>query len=93
MTQIQSQANTLFKKELVELEEGRVQELDWDPKNWGLTYKQNEEILKIGLGERDESVKKACEKLLVGWFDGTGGDVEIVSTSWSLGVREKKSFE
>jgi len=46
---------------------------------WGLTFDQTEMITKIGLGERDESVKKACEKLLAGWFDGAGGNVEVVS--------------
>lgn len=45
----------------------------------GLTFDQTEMITKIGLGERDESVKKACEKLLAGWFDGAGGNVEVVS--------------
>lgn len=39
-----------------------------------LSNEQSHEVVKTGLGEREETVKKACKKLISAWSDKDGGD-------------------
>lgn len=39
------------------------------------------EVVRVGLGEREASVKRAAKKLVASWVDAAGGDLVKVSSA------------
>lgn len=47
-----------------------------------LSSEQSHQVIKTGLGEREETVFKACKKLINAWTDKDGGEAIKVSHDW-----------
>ncbi|SJX60507.1 related to Condensin complex subunit 3 [Sporisorium reilianum f. sp. reilianum] len=47
------------------------------PSRLGLDIDSAGEVVRIGMGEREPSVKRAAQKLITAWFDACGGDLVV----------------
>ncbi|KIS72037.1 condensin subunit YCG1 [Mycosarcoma maydis] len=47
------------------------------PSRLGLDIDSAGEVVRIGMGEREPSVKRAAQKLVISWFDACGGDLVV----------------
>lgn len=47
------------------------------PSRLGLDIDAAGEVVRVGMGEREPSVKRAAQKLVTAWFDACGGDLVV----------------